>query len=319
MTQHYRWDALTREHVAAWAELVNHLATLDGTEEFYSVEDLAEEFDSPGFDPHQDSFGVWAGQELVGFGQVWVSGNVDEHGQVRCWLNGGVHGDHRGRGLGRRLMDRLEARAAEAAAERHPGAGFFWQVSGGRPGSSAEQMFTSRGYEVVRYFNMLTRPVSAPLPVPPEVPGVRFRPAEPSDSGEVRDAHRIAFADHWGTIPATDEAWIQRWNAASHRLPMSTVAVDHQGTVLSYVLCGQWVDRELYVNSVGTRPEYRGRGLAQATLLHTLHRAAHSGAYDVVDLEVDSHSPTGATRLYERIGFTHKFTTSTLRKDGAGR
>lgn len=38
-----------------------------------------------------------------------------------------------------------------------------------------------------------------------------------------------------------------------------------------------------------------------------------------VDLEVDSHSPTGATRLYERIGFTHKFTTSTLRKDGAGR
>ncbi|HLS26336.1 MAG TPA: hypothetical protein VK063_10730, partial [Beutenbergiaceae bacterium] len=53
-TPGYHWSPLTREHVDPWATLVNHLATVDGTEEFYSPGDLAEEFDSPKLDPQRD-------------------------------------------------------------------------------------------------------------------------------------------------------------------------------------------------------------------------------------------------------------------------
>lgn len=38
---------------------------------------------------------------------------------------------------------------------------------------------------------------------------------------------------------------------------------------------------------------------------------AASGDYDVIDLDADSDSPTGATRIYERLGFTIKHTTTT--------
>ena len=47
----YRWAHLSGADVPAWADLVNHLARVDGTEEFYEQEDLAEELGRAGFDP----------------------------------------------------------------------------------------------------------------------------------------------------------------------------------------------------------------------------------------------------------------------------
>ncbi|WP_312722732.1 GNAT family N-acetyltransferase, partial [Mobilicoccus sp.] len=66
----------------------------------------------------------------------------------------------------------------------------------------------------------------------------------------------------------------------------------------------QWTPRELYVSIVGTVAGARGRGLAAACMARSLGLAAASGEFDTVNLEVDSDSPTGATRLYERLGFT---------------
>jgi ribosomal protein S18 acetylase RimI-like enzyme len=43
--------------------------------------------------------------------------------------------------------------------------------------------------------------------------------------------------------------------------------------------------------------------LPRACLEHTIARASASGDYDTIELHVDSASPTGATRLYERVGF----------------
>src|SRR5699024_10613498 len=114
--------------------------------------------------------------------------------------------------------------------------------------------------------------------------------------------------------PTTEELWARRWTSNSNRHAVSTLAVDEQGQVLSYVLCAQWLDRELFITTVGTRSEHRGRGLAKAAMAHTLRAAADSGDYDVVELEVDSANPTGANGLYEGLGFTHRFTTSTMRK-----
>jgi ribosomal protein S18 acetylase RimI-like enzyme len=93
--------------------------------------------------------------------------------------------------------------------------------------------------------------------------------------------------------------------------------LDASGRPLAYVLCGEWTPRELYVNLVGTVPEARGRGLARAALARTIDVAGASGDFDVVDLHVDSASPTGATRLYEAVGFTLKKTFATYQRDAS--
>lgn len=163
------WSHLDAAAVPAWADLTNLLAEADGTEEFYDAADLAEELEESGFSPATDSWAVWDGDRMVAYGQLRVGHTRDAEGRVRATLGGGVAPHHRGRGIGRELADRMERRALELAAERHPGAQSYWRADGGLEGSSARALWSHRGYEVVRYFNLLTRPLPGPSLDVPEV------------------------------------------------------------------------------------------------------------------------------------------------------
>lgn len=311
----YRWARLSAADVTAWEALVHHLADVDGTEEYLSAEDLREELASSSVDPTEDTWAVWDGEQLVAFGLARCSPDLSHEGLVRTFLDGGVHADHRGRGLGSDLMDRLEARARERAATMHPEQSGYLGAGGHIEGSSARTFLLERGYRVARYFNSLTRDLRE-TPEVPAVEGVVLRSPVPADETPVQTSHNTAFRDHWGSAPTSAEGWHERWTSRSNRHEISTIAVDERsGEVLAYVLCGQWVDRELYVNIVGTVPTARGRGLAAACLARTISLAIERGSHDLVDLDVDSASPTGATRLYERLGFHLKRTTAAMRRD----
>lgn len=317
----YRWTSLSIEHTPAWSELCNHLAVVDGTEEFSGPEDLAEELQAPHRDPEKDTWAVWQDDRMVGYATVFVPLTPSHEGKARAAHGGGVHAEYRGRGLGGALLDRAEARALELLAERHPGAAAYLETGGGLDGSSARELLAGRGYTVDRYWNLLTRPLGDEPPVP-TIEGVRL--VSPTDEHEeaVRLAHELAFRDHYGSGPSTPEGWHDHWTARAMRPRVSTIAVADgsgadgwdEGEVLAYVIVAQWVDREAYVTLVGTVPHARGHGIAAAALARTLGLATRSGDFDVIELDVDSDSPTGATRLYERVGFTHKHQTASMRR-----
>lgn len=310
----YRWATLTEDDVPAWADLVNHLAEVDGTEEFYREEDLREELGMSGFDPARDTVAAWDGTEMVGFASLIVPPTTDNDGNGRGYVQGGVRLDHRGRGLGRELMDRIEPRTAELVAERHPGLPAWVRSGAGKEGSSAARMLEHRGYRVVRYYDELVRPLDGTVEVPRK-DGVELVSPGPQHEEATRLAHNDAFRDHWGSGTSAPEVWHDRWTARAMRKDVSTLAVAPDGTVLAYVLCSEWVDRDLYVDLVGTVRQGRGRGLAKAALLRTIDLASRTGAYDVIDLEVDSENPSGATRLYESIGFVPRLRTVSMQRD----
>jgi len=292
------WSHLRPDDVPAWDELTNLLARVDGTEEFYEEDDLAEELTEHGFTPERDSWALWEGDQLVGYGQLRCHGTHD--GQAKAYLGGGIHPDFRRRGLGTELMDRMEPRGLELAAQRVPGAPVIWTVSGGVEGASVRPMLEQRGYAIVRYWNEMKRDITVEPVEVPEVDAVLVSPTEEHREA-TRLAHNEAFKDHWGAGVQSPEDWADTWGARSNRLGLSTVALDRQGRVLAYVLAGTWVPEELYVTRVGTVPDARGRGLAHAALLRTVGLA---DGFAYVALDVDSASPTGATRLYERAGFS---------------
>lgn len=292
------WQPLSVPTVADWAELTNLLAVVDGTEEFYDADALAEELHEPGVDPELDTVAAWRDGTLVGFGQLRLSSGLIE-GHARAEIYGGVRPDQRRRGLGTEIMDRMEARARELAAERHPGVPVWLRVAGGIEGASVRPMLERRGYAVVRYYHELARPIPAVLPPPPHQP-VRRYSVELAE--QVRLAHNDAFSTHWGSIPMTTEQWQNLVGSRTFRPDCSFLSVADTGEVQAYVLVSQWVAGEAWVQLVGTRQRARGAGLARACLAAAVRAMAEQG-YASAGLGVDSQNPSGAGALYASLGF----------------
>lgn len=314
-----RWTALDAGSTPAWAALTRLLATVEGTQEFYGAEDLAEELTASGFDAARDSWAVWHGDELVAYGQVGVADDLVDDLFSRADLHAGVHPGWRGRGIGVRLMELMESRARELAALRHPANPLRLRTSGRLPGDPVRALLEHRGYRVARYFTDMRRPLpGGPIgPRDRRVTGYRPGLLEP-----LRLAHNDAFATHWGSTAQSADAWRDRLTSRSFRPDESTVVLGAEDEVLAYVLCYQWVDGELYIGQVGTRQRARGHGLARICLAGSLRAAVDAGRYHVVELAVDSANPTGAGALYESVGFTTIRTVATYLRDedppGAG-
>lgn len=74
-------------------------------------------------------------------------------------------------------------------------------------------------------------------------------------------------------------------------------AVDGGGSVAAVAQC--WT--EGFVKDLAVRPAHRGRGLGEALLRHAFAEYRRRGVARVA-LKVDAVNPTGAVRLYERVG-----------------
>jgi GNAT superfamily N-acetyltransferase len=125
-----------------------------------------------------------------------------------------------------------------------------------------------------------------------------FVPGE--DDRAAYEAYEEAFADMWNRPRGTFEAFqskLQRpyFDPALWFLVM--VGDQIAGTLFSDDIEGRgWIE------IVGVRRSWRGRGVASAMLRHALGAFWERGVTHV-GLSVDAQSPTGAPRVYQRAGF----------------
>jgi ribosomal protein S18 acetylase RimI-like enzyme len=163
---------------------------------------------------------------------------------------------------------------------------------------------------VVRYYNEMHRPLSAPLPEAPLDHGLELVPMEPGLSEALRLAHNQVFADHWGSEPRDEESWGFVVNDPLARPDLSAVVLESRtGEIAGYQLASYDPDNtvargfsEGYTDLLGVRREFRGRGIAQALLADAMRRFAAAGL-DKASLDVDSENPTGAMALYRKMGY----------------
>jgi mycothiol synthase len=238
-------------------------------------------------------------------------------GSQRFMLDGDVHPGALGRGLGTRML----AAALERARDRHRRDGsrstvvYLYRGPLGRTTQAA--LLAEHGLVPDRFRFLMVADLATPR-VPPALPAELPADLEvagfvPARSEAVRAAHNAAFADYPNGGPADRGSWEAYVLDAPHaRHALSVVASDPAagGTVAAYVLAHEYDApvsaragvTELYLPYLGTRPGYRGRGLASQLLGYTLHTARAAG-YDTVALDVDAENPTGALGVYERAGF----------------
>jgi len=248
--------------------------------------------------------------ELLGWWRImdleqnsWV---LHHNGSIRAYavafphgetfeLDGFVHPDHQGRGLGAWLVERAEERARELALPKLLG---FALAGDGR----ARRLFEQFGLrELRRYYRMLIELDAEPrAPDWPE--GIRVEALQLDDARAFHDALVEAFADEWNFVPMPYEEWHELRLVKDPDFDPSLWFLVREGSEVAAVMRNE-PDRSGagFVGALGVRKPWRRRGIALALLQHTFAEFYRRGTRRVT-LGVDAENPTGATHLYERAG-----------------
>lgn len=299
------------DDLEAIVALINEAEAVEKMERGISLTELWARLHQPGLDPTRDAFLAEADGRLVGFCAYNIDQDEAEWG-AETW--GVVHPAWRRQGIGRRLLEAVCKRIEEAAPRQVGLATYIIGSARVRDrGRETDQdrvaLFRSLGFAPARIFWTMERDLTAPIPEAPLPDGLIFRSfVRGQDEGEFLDAFNEAFADHWGPSAYT-AAELEHVLSLPYSPPELFVLAVDGSTIAGFAWCQINSDqnartgrRDGYVAEVGVRRAYRRRGIGAAVVAEGLRRLRAAGMTKAL-LGVDANSPTGATRLYERLGF----------------
>jgi len=303
---------MTLDDGDALRQLVNRIYQADGIKEALSPQEMPGFIVGPHFDPMEDSRVVLADRRLVAYAKVQC--RPSEEREAWAYLEGGVHPDYRSQGIGVSLFDWQVSRAGARLSAAPDGLPRYLRTDIHPTQTIKEAMLVQRGFETVRYYEDMIRPVDDDRA--PSGDGFRVVPWDDDRADEVREVKNAAFRDHWGSTSVDRATWEHWLSESTTRLDLSRIAIAGD-TVVGYCLNSHFPQdeevrgrREGWIDSLGTVQAWRGRGVATTLLRHAFVAFTEAG-FTHAALGVDSDNPTGARGLYERAGFV---TTSSMKR-----
>ena len=163
------------------------------------------------------------------------------------------------------------------------------------------------GLEPVRRWWRMDRALATTPPAPSPIAGYALHDATSVPPGRWSEAHNLSFADHWRFTPRDEDELV----AGPPELSLMAVAPDGAPAAITL---GQIVHYTAdprsqpvgMINSVGTLPAHRRRGLATWLVADALVRLHRAGARHA-SLYVDGQNQTRAFDIYEKLGFELAF------------
>jgi len=297
----------TLEDAEACLEIGNLWSqTIIGQDELIDVEDLRQDWISPGFDPAEDVLLVYAPDNtLAGYMEAWATAVPPVH----PWLWGRVHPDYNGLGIGTAMLTWAEQRVSRVLDDLDPDLRFAPRVGVLHQATESQELFKNMGYQHIRsaYTMLIEMDELAPSPVWPG--GISLRPFDlERHLDAVYQADMEAFRDHFGFVEEPYEEGIKRYK---HHLiegesfdPSLWFIAWEADQVAGVCICRPtaYDDPEVgHVSILGVRRPWRKRGLGLAFLHHAFNEFYKRGKRKI-DLGVDAENLTGALRLYEKAG-----------------
>jgi ribosomal protein S18 acetylase RimI-like enzyme len=300
------WRPASAADADAVHEVYRAIAVQDHPNYVTTREEVEEELGYSFIDLEADSLlAVTADGRVVAVGIVMEPPRQET--LVREFMNGGVHPEFRGQGIGRELLAWQRARGEQklAASDKTlPG----WLVGyADRRAPDRERLLLAGGFEVARYFRTMERDLREPIPEVAPTIDVRIVPYTSELADAVHAARDDAFRDHWGSQPLSDEQFDGLVSGVFvAELSFVALAGDEvAGVLLTDVNEDDWPGQGFtgaYVSTVAVTRPYRGRRIAPSLLRAVLEACAQRG-WDKVVLDVDAENPTGALGLYTGMGF----------------
>jgi mycothiol synthase len=226
--------------------------------------------------------------------------DMDMRGDVVFFIYGYVHPFQRGKGLGSYLVAWGENRARDRAANAPEGARIVTRLYINEKANPARDLLTSLGYEPIRVTYTMAIDLDRKPPTPVWPDGITVRNVVPDiDDQAAYEAYEEAFADMWQRPRGTFEQFLSKTRRPYFDPKLWFLAMD--GDQIAGTLFSDDIDGKGWIEIVGVRRPWRGRGLALALLHHAFGAFLRQGVTHI-GLSVDAQSPTGAPRIYERAG-----------------
>ncbi|KND33669.1 GNAT family N-acetyltransferase [Streptomyces acidiscabies] len=258
----------------------------------------------PDTDLAHDSWLAFDGELLVVYGLLW-----DESEGERIDIDHYVLPEHQE--AGRSVLAAMETRALEKARANGAERAVVHLYLNVRA-TLDQEVLTARGWNVVRRYHVLHRPVDPAKDHPVQLPdGVRLRACRTEEDRRLVHAlYQATFAEHFDFQPRTYEQWFH--DIDGDRVDWSLVwiaGIDHKRDA-GFLLARNDRTAMGWIRSIGVLREARGQGLAGLLLRHAFATFAELGR-DTVGLGVDTDNTTGAPALYARHGMTVHFAVDT--------
>ncbi len=288
-----RWD-----DVEAVADLIREVLIADNDEvSAVSPEELAREWQTEGFTLETDAWvAVTEAGQVVGFEEF-------SHRHAHAYFNGDgyVHPGFRGLGIGTELLKKVDERALSEMQLAEPDLRVYIRNGMSGADTSAREIHESAGYKLIRYNWMMEINLTEALPVKPLPAGIELRPFEKGAHDYlVFQSEDEAFQDHWGHVPGHFENWkLRKLGREDFDSTLWHIAWD--GDQIAGHAQTRYRNGIGWVGNLGVRRLWRKRGLGEALLLHSFNEFYKRGMTRI-GLGVDASNPTGATRLYQKVG-----------------
>jgi mycothiol synthase len=313
--RHYRGE----DDLPAMLDVYAAAHAADGLEDVPTLDQLKLNYATlVNCDPTRDILLAEVDDRVVAYARVFWTDLVEGG---RAYENFGfVHPHWRRRGIGG-AMHRHNEELLRTIAAGHPDVAPKWFGSEGvdaDPGNAA--LLRASGYQPARFFYDMVAPSLERIAEVPMPDGIGLRPVARDQYRQIWLAAAEAFRDHWGENEWVEADW-DRFEADPDNADPRFWRVGWDGDAVAGVVITTVPALEneahgrarVYVASVSVRRPWRRRGLARALLAGSLVAARDAG-FTSASLGVDTDSPTGATSLYESLGFVPERTFSAYRK-----
>ncbi len=225
----------------------------------------------------------------------WISVRAGDEPAIV--LGGRVHPDYRRRGFGSALLEWSAARARQVAGTARP---LTLVISNEALHDDAHAIYTRYGFTRLFAENMLVYDLRQPLPDALMPDGISGVPWTPNIADKFFETYHDSFRDRPGFPNPVKAEWIADYaDSASFRPDLSTLALSG-GEPVGFVTC-EVLSHYGWISQIGTRPEWRGRGLANALLIQVLRCFQVEGLGEAA-LHVNVNNPRAAS-VFAQVGF----------------
>lgn len=291
------------------ADKVKHRALTAEMENYYSK--------LPEFSPSEDAFFAMVDGEPI----AWVSlqPRLESEGDQIYRHYVALPEASRGMGLRAALINLVEKRAVERAADLPAGQTSWLEASFSSNQGQAIALIKAKGYQPVRYFFFMTRSLAEPIKDQPMPAGFYQRPLTEADYRAIWQANQQAFSEHWGHAETTEQHFQMfledpltnpdLWQIAWHDEQVA-------GMVLNFL--DEQENEEFnrlrgYTEDIAVLKPFRRRGLAKALISKSMKMFKEMGMEETA-LGVDTDNQTGALELYQSLGYETERKMTVYRK-----